>query len=53
MASALREQGIIVRHFDKPRINEYLRITIGTPAQHERLIEALKTLHDSNDIAAG
>ncbi|PKG36138.1 MULTISPECIES: histidinol-phosphate transaminase [Psychrobacter] len=53
VASALREQGIIVRHFDKPRINEYLRITIGTPAQHERLIEALKTLHDSNDIAAG
>ena len=53
VASALREQGIIVRHFDKPRINEYLRITIGTPVQHERLIEALKTLHDSNDIAAG
>ena len=53
VASALREQGIIVRHFDKPRINEYLRITIGTPAQHERLIEALRTLHDSNDIAAG
>ena len=53
VASALREQGIIVRHFDKPRINEYLRITIGTPAQHERLIDALKTLHDSNDIAAG
>ena len=44
VASALREQGIIVRHFDKPRISEYLRITIGTQAQHERLIEALKVL---------
>ena len=43
-ANVLREQGIIVRHFDKPRINEYLRITIGTPAQHERLINALKAL---------
>lgn len=53
VASALREQGIIVRHFDKPRIQEYLRITVGTQEQHERLIEALKTLHDSNDIAAG
>jgi histidinol-phosphate aminotransferase len=44
VASALREQGIIVRHFDKPRVQEYLRITIGTQAQHERLIEALKAL---------
>ena len=44
VASALREQGIIVRHFEKPRINEYLRITIGTQQQHERLIEALTAL---------
>ena len=44
VASALREQGIIVRHFDKPRINEYLRITVGTAEQNSRLIEALKLL---------
>ena len=44
VANALREQGIIVRHFDKPRVQEYLRITIGTAAQHERLIDALKAL---------
>ena len=44
VANALREQGIIVRHFDKPRVQEYLRITIGTAAQHERLINALKAL---------
>lgn len=44
VASALREQGIIVRHFSQPRIQEYLRITIGTVAQHERLIEALKAM---------
>lgn len=44
VASALREQGIIVRHFDKPRISDYLRITIGTAAQNNRLIDALKTL---------
>ena len=44
IASALREQGIIVRHFDKPRIQEYLRITVGTVAQHQRLIDALKEL---------
>ena len=44
VAEVLREQGIIVRHFDKPRINEYLRITVGTAAQNERLINALKAL---------
>ncbi|WP_201528825.1 histidinol-phosphate transaminase [Psychrobacter frigidicola] len=44
VANALREQGIIVRHFNQPRIEEYLRITIGTKAQHERLINALKAL---------
>ena len=51
VAAALREQGIIVRHFDKPRINEYLRITVGTAEQHQRLIAALTVLHaDSNTI---
>ena len=33
-----------MRHFDKPRINEYLRITVGTAAQNQRLIDALKVL---------
>lgn len=51
VASALREQGIIVRHFDKPRINEYLRITVGTAAQHERLIEALTAMQAADAIA--
>ena len=50
VASALREQGIIVRHFDKPRINEYLRITVGTAAQHERLIEALTAMQAADAI---
>ena len=50
VASALREQGIIVRHFDKPRINEYLRITVGTAAQHERLIGALTAMQTADAI---
>nr|WP_317200583.1 histidinol-phosphate transaminase [uncultured Psychrobacter sp.] len=49
IASQLREQGIIVRHFDKARINEYVRITVGTPDQHKRLIDALTVLHDKID----
>ena len=38
---ALRELGIVVRYFDKPRIEQYLRISIGTNAQCEQLLEAL------------
>jgi histidinol-phosphate aminotransferase len=42
--AALREQGIIVRYFDKPRINEYLRISIGTDDQCDALLAALQGL---------
>ena len=52
VASALRELGIIVRHFDKPRIAEYLRITIGTAEQNNRLIDALKALQVDASVAA-
>ena len=51
VASLLREQGIIVRHFDKPRIQEYLRITVGTQAQHQRLIEALRAMQALDAVA--
>ena len=50
VASALREQGIIVRHFDKPRIADYLRITVGTKEQNSRLIEALTTLQIDAEV---
>ena len=45
LATELREKGIIVRYFNKPRINQYLRITIGTDEQNQRLVNTLK-----NDI---
>lgn len=37
----LKKRNIYVRHFNKPRISEYLRITIGTDEQMERLYDAL------------
>jgi histidinol-phosphate aminotransferase len=40
----LRERGIIVRYFDKPRIDNYLRISIGTDAQCDALLSALRAL---------
>ena len=39
---ALKEEGIFVRYFNKPRIDQYLRITIGTDAQMDALITFLK-----------
>ena len=44
LAAALREQGIIVRHFKTPRIAQFLRITIGTDEQNQILLDALKGL---------
>jgi histidinol-phosphate aminotransferase len=44
LAAGLRERAIIVRHFKLPRIDNFLRITVGTPEQCTALIEALKIL---------
>ncbi len=41
LAAALRERGIIVRHFRLPRIDQFLRITVGTDAQCATLLAAL------------
>ena len=41
---ALRDRGIIVRHFKSPRIEEFLRITIGTDDQTNELLAALKEI---------
>ncbi|WP_295803318.1 histidinol-phosphate transaminase [uncultured Microbulbifer sp.] len=39
---ALRERNIIVRYFNKPRISEYLRISIGTDEEMDALIGACR-----------
>lgn len=38
----LKSKNIFVRYFNKPRISEYLRITIGTMEQMEALIDTIK-----------
>ena len=42
--SELKNRGILVRYFDKPGINNFVRITIGTREQMRSLVTAVKEL---------
>lgn len=44
LARALRECGILVRHFDSPRIDQFLRITVGTAEECARLCNTLSEM---------
>lgn len=44
LAAELRSYGIIVRHFKLPRIDNFLRITIGTEVECTALVSALEIL---------
>ncbi|WP_109479308.1 histidinol-phosphate transaminase [Paraburkholderia sp. C35] len=44
LAAQLREKEIFVRHFRLPRIDQHLRISIGTDAECDTLIDALKEI---------
>jgi histidinol-phosphate aminotransferase len=42
--AALREKGILIRRFDKPRIDNYLRISIGTDEEMDTMTEIVKMI---------
>ena len=44
LALRLREKGIFVRHFNAPRIDQHLRISVGTDAECEILLGALRDI---------
>lgn len=44
LAAELRQRKVIVRHFRLPRIDQFLRITVGTDAQCQVLVAALSNI---------
>ena len=52
LAAALRQRAVIVRHFAAPRIADYLRITVGTDGQIDRLMSALADILGGAPAAA-
>ena len=42
--AGLREKGVLVRYFDKPKIDQYLRVTIGTDDDMDRFLKAVEEI---------
>ena len=42
--TALREQGILVRHFDTPRLTDFIRVTVGSREQMDAFANAVATI---------
>jgi histidinol-phosphate aminotransferase len=41
---ALEQRGILVRHYDKPGLQNCIRISVGRPEQTDRLLDELRRL---------
>jgi histidinol-phosphate aminotransferase len=52
LAAALRQKAVIVRHFATPRISDYLRITVGTDDQIDRLLSELANILGRKPVVA-
>ena len=48
----MQKQGVIVRPMGGYQLPEWIRISIGTPKENERCLEALKTVLGQNQAAS-
>ncbi|MBO5755653.1 MAG: histidinol-phosphate transaminase [Clostridia bacterium] len=46
----LKENGVLVRHFNAPRIGDFNRITVGTREEMETMLAALKSILERSDL---
>lgn len=46
----LKERGILVRHFSKSRIDDYVRITVGSAREVQALTDAIKDILNNQGI---
>ncbi len=44
----LKERGVLIRHFDTPRLKEYNRITIGSDEQMQILLDTITQIMEEN-----
>ncbi|MFO7167717.1 MAG: histidinol-phosphate transaminase [Chloroflexota bacterium] len=44
LRDALRRRGVLIRYFDKPRLADCVRVSVGTPEQNDALLAALGEL---------
>lgn len=44
LAAELRKKGILIRYFNKPKIDNYLRITVGSADEMQALVDAIKEI---------
>lgn len=44
LKQALEQRGVLVRHYNKPGLQNCIRISVGRPEQTDRLLEVLRTL---------
>jgi histidinol-phosphate aminotransferase len=47
VCKALREAGILVRHFNRPRIADYLRVSIGSGQEMDQFLEQCRIIADN------
>ncbi|QJD82649.1 histidinol-phosphate transaminase [Cohnella herbarum] len=50
--ASLKSRGILVRYFNKPRIDQYLRVSIGTDEEMEAFVSAVKAILQTEAMKA-